>query len=417
MDNFKEFVKYILGSKLTLLGIAIYLLFNISALLPNHFMDYFFFGSSVHYCCQGLDFYQIPNGAYAFLHGGDLTGNLPIGINSYANGYLVDSNVYHPLTTVLVGTFFLLFSPNTSFHLFIIIKVILNFLILFYLYINFKGNKYLELAFFFFLINFPQYNDIRISQYQFLLNSAFLLVLIILAKHKSGVEGGISYFLTLLIKPVGLIWAPVLLIRKKFKTVIVGLGLFAISTETFNLLGVGKYYTSNLLYQLFHSSFSWSIDYMSLDALLRKTLGLTPDDIKLIKFVSLGGVYFLSFIKKIDLMTLFFLLTVYFLFFYGNIFEYHYSILAPVLAICLLTNKEFQTKLSKILITLISFPTVFFLMRIFNIQLNFQTVYGPNPTTLGWGMVSFFQILPIALLVIYILFMTLKNVKTRYAYN
>ena len=121
-----NFLNYIFKSKLLILGFSIYFLFNISA-LTNHFMDYFFFGSSIHYCCQGLDFYGIPNGAYSFIHGGDLSGyNLPQGIQAYSRNIVSNSNNYHPLLAIPLGLFLILFNPGTSFYVWMIIKILIT---------------------------------------------------------------------------------------------------------------------------------------------------------------------------------------------------------------------------------------------------------------------------------------------------
>lgn len=410
VNNFKEFVKYLLGSKLILLGISIYLLFSISALLPNHFMDYFFFGSSVHYCCKGLDFYGIPNGVYSFLHGGDLSGSrLPVGIGQYSENHLSNPNDYHPLFSLIIGFFLIQFNPDTSFNSLILVKIFITFFAVFYIYKNFKDNKYLNLAIFLFLSNFSTYNETRISQYQFFFNIFFLLFLINISKNKDKYEGGLIYFLTLISKPISLLWVPVLLIKKKITEAVVGLFLFIVSTLTFVKLGIDKHYLQNLIYHLSNSSSAWSIDYMSLDAFLRHNFGINPTTVKTLKWSSLILIYLLSFLKKTNVLTSLFLLTVYFLFFYDNLFQYHFSVLTPIITVCLLNVKEFQTKIAKILIIIINLPTVFFILRFSHFQFYFDPIYGPNPTYLGWSMVSFFQLLPIFLLAFYVLIITLRQ--------
>src|SRR5437588_13101034 len=92
-------------NKLIYLGLLITILFYISAYWTKWF-DYFFSGSSLHLCCRGLDFYQVPNGAYAYMHGGSLSGSLAHGVKAYSSGYYGNANVYHPLFTLLVGGLF-----------------------------------------------------------------------------------------------------------------------------------------------------------------------------------------------------------------------------------------------------------------------------------------------------------------------
>ena len=166
MNDINYFIKHIFKSKLIIFGFLIYFLFNISALRTNWF-NYFFFGSSIHYCCKGLDFYSIPNASYAYLHGGNLTGDLPRGEPSYSYPYVSNSNPYHPLLTFVLGEFLIQFNPDISIVLWNLIKIGITLFAVYYIYINFKNNKYLNLAIFLFLINFSQYNEIKLSQYQF----------------------------------------------------------------------------------------------------------------------------------------------------------------------------------------------------------------------------------------------------------
>ncbi len=399
MTKLNEFTSYILKSKLIISGIFIYFLFYVSA-LSSHFLDFFFFGSSIHYCCQGLDFYQIPNGVYAFLHGGVLSGELPSGIEQYSKNYATNLNVYHPLLTLIVGYPLIFFSPDLSINIWTIIKIPITFFAIYYIYINFKNNKLLNLSIFIFLINFSQYNDIRISQYQFLFNIFLLFFLINIVKNKDKFEIGILYFITLIIKPIGILWSPVLIIKRQYKVFLIGLVLFFISTITFNLLGEGKYFTDNLFKHLTKPLLLEGVDLMSLDSLLRNGLGIQPEVIKILKFTFLALIYLLAFSKRVSIIKLFFLLIVQFLFFYDLVYQYHFSVLGPVLSVCLLALPEFQTKMSKILIIIISSPTIFFIIKKFNFQIINDIKDGINPTILGWEIVSIFQLLPIALLTI-----------------
>lgn len=407
MKNISFFIIYILKNKLIILGLLIYTLFNIST-LTNHFLDFFFFGSSIHHCCQGLDFYQIPNGVYAFLHGGELNGNIPSGINPYALNYQTNINVYHPLFTLIIGYLLIFFKPDSSILIWTLIKIPITLITIYYIFINFRENKFLSFSIFIFLLNFSQYNDIRISQYQFLFNIFLVYLLINILKNKDKLTGGILFFLTLIAKPVGIIWIPVLIIKKQYKIFILGFSLFLISTYTFNVLNVGQYFTDNLFEHLTKPLLLGGIDLMSLDSLLRNGLGLSENFVKSLKFISLGLIYLLAFNKRVSLLKIIFLLIVHFLFFYDLIYQYHFSVLGPVMAICVLALPEFQNKISKILITLISLPTIFFILRIFNYQIVSDPREGINPTPLGWEIVSVFQLLPIILLTIIVLVPDLK---------
>ena len=409
ITDLKHFIVFILKSKLLILGFIIYFLFNLSA-VTNHFMDLFFFGSSIHHCCQGLDFYQIPNAFHALVNGGDLHGNIPEGIEQYSKNYLSNKNVYHPLLTIILGGFFVNFNPDISFNLWNFIKIFITLISVFYIYRNFQESKYLKFALFIFLINFSQYNEIKLSQYQFLFNISLLYLLINLVKNKNQFEGGALYFITLISKPVSLLFAPVLLIKKKWNLLITGLSLFTISTLTFKFLGLSDYYLDNIIYHLFYSIPTKGIDFMSLDALLRNGFDISQDVIRIMKFTTLIGIYLLAFSKKINIIKLIFLLTIYFLFFYDYVFQYHFSVLGPILSFCVLTLKEFQAKISRLFILIISLPNLFFIFRLLNIGIEHNHVYGINPILNTWIIVSFFQLLPIFILMFIVLVPDIKHV-------
>ncbi|MBI2621142.1 MAG: hypothetical protein HYW63_00655 [Candidatus Levybacteria bacterium] len=416
MDEIFKFIKYVFKSKLLILGFIIYFSFNISA-LKTHWFDYFFFGSSIHYCCKGLDFYQIPNGMYAFLNGGDLSGKLPAGVNSYSYPYASNSNVYHPFLTIILGFFFIIFDPEVSINLWFFIKIFITLLTAFYIYKNFKDNKYLNLAIFLFLINFSQYNEIKISQYQFLFNIFLLFFLINLTKKKNSLGGGVLYFLTLIAKPIGLLWMPVLFLKKKISLLLSGLSLFLISTLTFSLLGVGQYFTDNVLYHLFHPMNTKNIDFMSFEAILRNSFNLSMELVRAIKIAVLGFIYLLALSKRISVIVLVYLLVLFFLFFYDLVFQYHFSVLGPLLAICLLSLDEFQSKAARILILIINLPNTFFIFRLLNIGVISSPVLGTDPTFKTQQIVSFFQLLPIILLTIIVIFPHIKTLFQKFNYK
>jgi len=408
MSELSKFISYILKSKLVVLGFIIYFLLNISA-LTTHFLDFFFFGSSIHHCCQGLDFYQIPNAAYAFINGGGLDGKLLSGFDPYAKNYVTNLNVYHPLLTIILGGVLILTAPEISINLWTLCKIFITLFSVFYIYKNFRYNKYLSFAIFIFLIFFSQYNEIKISQFQFLFNIFILYFLISVSKNKNKIEGGALYFLTLIAKPVSLLFIPVLIIKREKTIAIVGLLIFLVSTLTFNILGLGSYYTNNIYYHLLSPIATKGIDFLSLDALLRNGFGISVNTVKVIKMATLISIYLISIDKKIKIEKSFFLLVIYFLFFYDLIFQYHFSVLGPVLAICLLTLEEFQSKISKILILIISLPNTFFIFRILNIGIISDKVLGTDPTFETWRTVSLLQILPIILLTAIVLTPDIKR--------
>lgn len=218
----KKWFAAIVQHKLISIGLLINVLFYISAAKTKWF-DYFFSGSALHLCCKGLDFYQIPNGAYAYLHGGSLSGIVPQGVLAYWIGNPPsNANVYHPLFTLLVGCFLILFEPTASFYIWMYLKFLLTLWMILYFYKEFKGNKYADFAIFFMLTNFKQYLEIEISQYQFIANLFIFVMLVNLAKNRGSVVNGIWFFMSLIAKPFGLLWLPVLFFKRQYKTLLIG---------------------------------------------------------------------------------------------------------------------------------------------------------------------------------------------------
>ncbi|MEK6883091.1 MAG: hypothetical protein AABY22_25930, partial [Nanoarchaeota archaeon] len=112
---------------------------------------------------------------------------------------------------------------------------------------------------------------------------------------------------------------------------------------------------------------------------------------------------------------------VHFLFFYDLVFQYHFSVMGPLLAICLLILPHFQTKLARLLILIISLPNIYFIFRLLNIGIRQNTILGTDPIFQIQQIVSFIQILPIVLLIIIVLVPDIKkllmDLKLRYVSN
>jgi hypothetical protein len=406
--------KLSLISRYVLLGIGllIHIAFFISASGTKWF-NYFFSGSSLHLCCRGMDFYQIPNGAYSYWHGGSLSVTQGTTHYLYGVGFpAVNFNVYHPALTLLLGSFLILFSPAASFYVWMFIKLFVNLALLTYFYISFRQSKYIYLATFLSLINSTQYLEIEISQFQFVLNTALFLMLIALAKNEKSPLGGLFYFLTLISKPIGLLWIPVMFFKRQWKMLLIGLGLFLFTTSTFLYNHSGDYYVNNLWGNFFTPNMAGPIQIFTLDALLRYSTPLPDSALTVIKLSCLALVIILSAFKRISLQTGIFLAIAYYLLFYDMTFEYHYTTLIPILAICLVTCPEFQHLSSRICITLISLPNVLFLLHLlyswhFKLgpfdatqTMTMDPYLGPDPTVLGWQLCVLSRIIPVILLVV-----------------
>src|SRR5437879_6437207 len=258
-------------SKHALLGIGllIHIAFFISASRTKWF-DYFFSGIALHLCCRGLDFYTVPDGAYAYLHGGGSLGFVPTStLYVYGIGFPTNYTANHPLLVLFVGAFLMLFSPASSFYVWMFIKLFVYLAVLIYFYVNFKDSKYIRLAIFLSLINSTQYLEIEISQFQFILNMFLFLMLIILAKNEKSRLGDLFYFLTLIAKAIGLLWMPLFFFKRQFKMLVVGVGLFLIVTVVFLFNHSSDYYIDWLFNNFFSSYIQGPTQIFTLYALLK----------------------------------------------------------------------------------------------------------------------------------------------------
>ncbi len=397
------------------LGLLIHLAFYISASRTGWF-NLFFSGSALHLCCRGMDFYQVPNGAYSYIHGGPLNATAVAGAQIFGIGFPASNpNVYHPLFTLVLGSFLTLFSPASSFYVWMFSKLLVYLAVLFYFYRNFKESKYIGLALFLSLINSTQYLEIEISQFQFALNIFLFLLLIRLIKHEQSEFNGILYFLTLTVKPIGLLWIPVFLFKRQYKTVLIGVGLFIAITGIFLLNGSGLYYTKNLWDNFFNPNLSGPIQIFTLEAFLRYSTQFPESFLSTLKMLCLVLVVYLSAFRRISLVTGIFLAIAYYLLFYGLVFEYHYTTLIPILAVCLVTRPEFQRLSSRICIILISLPNAMFLLNIlasWDFTLGafhardtvvMDHFLGLDPTVLGWQISVLSRIVPLILLTFFVL--------------
>ncbi len=393
----KNLLTHIWRHKLLYLGLIINTLFYVSA-TDTHWFHYFFSGSALHMCCRGLDFYQVPNGLWSYIHGGSLTGWLPPGVGRYSEGFPSNYNVYHPLFTILVGSFLVLFKSKDSFYVWMYLKLVCTSAVIIYFYHSFKRSKYLEFALFTMLINSTQYIEITISQYQSVLNFFTFLLLIALATGRKKLPSALYYLVGLITKPIGLLWLPVLLFKKQFTIALVGGSLFVLITLLFTWTHIGTYYSDNLIWHLQATDIGSPIQIITLAALLKAATPLTEQGISLIKDACLLLIVFFCSLKRVSLFKGIFLSTVYFYLFYDWVYEYHYTTLIPILAICLVMCPEFQTRLARALVLLISLPNAFFILHFFQIGYSHSNPSIPDPDVLGWQIIVLSRIVPLILL-------------------
>jgi len=341
------------GWILIAVGIFIRLFFYVSA-TKTHTLNQFFLPVT-----RGQDFFQIPNGAYSFIRGGDLQGKIGNKKNLYTSCCGVNDNVYHPFFTLLVGLPLQLLKPWVAFNLWLFFHFASDILVTFFLIRNFRYHPLLPTAIFTFLASNFGYYEILNNQYHFLLNLFVLLLVYELSIHGDSLGAGFYYFLTLLVKPVGLLFLPILIIKKSFKAAGWGLGLFLIISLIFWLIPEGKYYFSNLSSTISSNYSDWDIFHV-----LHYFLKIDLKNALEIKIFLAVILLLLNLSKRIKVFTAIFCFTLYQLIFYQSTFPYHHSILASLLAIGILLGEIKLGVAQKIAIFLITIPAPLFLDRL-----------------------------------------------------
>lgn len=332
-------------------AIAIHVSFYISVYF-THTLDIFF-----EHVTMGQDFFQIPNAAYSFLHGGTLAGELPKGLSPFIDCCGVNSNVYHPLFTLSVGVPLQFFQPWIAFGIWGTLHLVVSIVIVVFLWKKFRSHKYLYFALSFYLLNSYHYYEIKHAQYHFLL-SLFTVLFLYESETKGDTKlAGIWYFLSLLIKPLGILWLLPLTIYRKFQTVITGLGIYLLVSIPFLILSFGAYYFNNL----FNASTAQISTYNILA--LRDFFPIQTEIFRYIIIFFAIFLFIFQIIFKPKLFSIIFLWISFQLIFYSLVFHYHYSILASLICLGILLNvinlKNPLALLSSIMLT-IPTPIIFF---------------------------------------------------------
>lgn len=259
-----------------------------------------------------------------------------------------------------------------------------------------RGSNLKESFTFALLANAEQYLEMAIAQFQGVFNVLLLLFLIALVKHQSKRLCGVLYCLTLLVKPIGLLWIGVLLCKRRFNVAFIGGLLFVAATALFFF--VGGYYLNNLSTHLFSPNIGGPNQIITLQALLHYSAPLPSWLLKGIKYAALSLVLFCSALKRVQIAKGIFLAVVYYLLFYDLTYEYQWTRLAPGIAVCLVCYPEFQTRLSRFCIVLTCLPSAFFLLNLWHIDIAIDTFYGTSPGTLAWQWMVVSKVTPVLLL-------------------
>lgn len=393
-------------------GLLIYLLFYISVAWTGWF-DIFFSGAALHVGAKGIDFYQVPKGAWAFWHGGSLSGDLPSGSSPYTSQYFSNGNVYHPLFSLIFGSFLTLFDPARAPYIWLWTKLILSLLVISYFFWNFRASKHISFAVFILFANFSIYLELAAWQFQFILNMFLLLFLITLVKKGSAYWSGVLYWLGMLVKPVGLLFVPVLLFKRRWEIALFGISLFILSTVVFIPHGANTYYIDNLKATLTTSGSLGPNQIITLSALLHYAVHWPDLVYQAIQNGLLLLVVFLSSLRRIPMAKAVFLYVVYYLCFYQGVYEYQWSTLAYVLAICVVTCSEFRTKSALFCILLTCLPDCFVLLNLLHVDIKTIGDLGLIPGATAWGWMVVSKLIPLFLLLATVLAPDIKPIFTQ----
>lgn len=306
---------------------------------------------------SGQDFFQIPNAVYSFVHGGGLTGDVINSIQPYIECCGVNTNVYHPLFTIIIGLPLIQFSPWSAFYIWVIIHILFTFLIILYVWRNYSKHNYLYIAISLYLFNSYNFYEIKHAQYHFLLSFFVLILLSELIKNKNNFKTGILYFCTLIIKPIGLLWFLPLLIYKKYKTALVGIGLFALSILPFFVIKQAGYYLSNIV-NISNSAYPTYNLYA-----ITQLVNIDVDFLKAISFLFIMLLLYLQIYKNPSIFKIFFLWIGYQLIFYSFVFHYHYSILGVLFMLGILINEFSIKKIEIVPIVFLTIPAPVIIFR------------------------------------------------------
>jgi hypothetical protein len=384
------------------IGLIIYLLFFISVAWTGWF-DIFFSAAALHVGAKGIDFYQIPKGAWAFWHGGSLTGDPLADGSQYAKQYYSNGNVYHPLVTLTLGSLLALFNPAQSPYIWLWSKLFLSALVIACFFWSFRASKHIDFAVFILCANLSIYLELAAWQFHFILNMFLLLLLIMLIKRRAPLWTGWVYCLGMLIKPVGLLFVPMLLFKGRWKIIVHGIWLFIVCTIPFLFFGKGQYYINNLIVNLSLSGTMGPNQIITFSALLHYITHWPDLVYQALQNVALYLVVFLSTLRRIPIAKAAFLYIAYYLCFYEQVFEYQWSSLAYVLAVCVVTCPEFQTKLARFCVLLTCLPDCFLLLNRLHIDVKDEGYYGFIPGATAWEWMVVSKIIPLFLLLVVVL--------------
>ena len=360
--------KFLSHKKLLLFAfVLVYLSFSFP-LGMNSLWSHFFPSGFLHFGYRGLDFYQVPRGAFTFFQGGSISGGLERPLDGWAAGQVSNLNAYHPLFTLVVGGFLQLFSHTTAQWVWHAGKLFSTAVVFAILARRFYSHRFFVLASALYFCNVALFHEIQILQYQSLLNVFLFVFLLSELNNKTG-WSGLGLTAALLCKPFAIFFAPLLFVRKRtfWQPFFIGLALVA-CTLPFFFFPQFSYFFENIKKRVLDANIFVASDLLSFQGAFAYW-GISTEVLKALKWVFLGVLFALAISRRISVFTLLFCLTVHWLCFDQLIYEYHFITLIPFFVCGLLSNREelqssWQSLPARIFMVWASLPSLYILFYI-----------------------------------------------------
>jgi hypothetical protein len=176
--------------------------------------------------------------------------------------------------------------------------------------------------------------------------------------------------------------------------------LFIAATIVFFAHQTGKYYTDHLFATILTTGTGGPNQIITLSAILHFSTNWPDIAYQAIQNGFLILVIFLSSLKRTSIAKAFLLYIVYYLCFYSAVFEYQWSTLAYVIAVCIVTCREFQTRIAGFCILLTCLPDCFYILNLLHIDTQNLGYLGLIPGAIAWKWMVISKLVPLFLLLI-----------------
>ena len=399
------------------LFVAIHLSYYVSALATDHLQR--FFPWDAIQSEKTMDYSQIPHAVKEWRAGGNLYGEFRLA----AEYPLLRGNVYHPMFTLLIGYPLHLVSVPTGFVIVTLVKLVITVSLFVHLYRSYGQSSCFLLAAFVWWSCFVQGVEIGSGQYQFFLNVCVFCFLLGVIENRSETWLGGWLLASLLVKPIALIWLPLLLLRGKYRTVLIGAGGFALLTAVGCFFEGGSQYLGMMRYfamlppdpPALHREMVFNLQAVILH------WGGGMASAQLLKYGMGLGLLALFCVPSISLFSGVMLSTCYYLLFYSGVFEYHYTTLIPVLVLGLVTQRDLSHPFARFWAVVACLPSPYFLFKWLNwFSLSpamAESLHGIDPervvTAPGLFLMLIARVLPAAFLALFLAARELDRIQAK----